>query len=314
MQTINLGVSPLRCSRLAYGCWRVTGSWDPRDITSEAWAAGKRAIRAAYEAGYTLFDNADIYCAGEAERLLGEVLQEIPGMRDRVLIATKCGIRPPHTPYLSAPQRYDLSAQHILQSCEASLQRLRTDTLDLLLLHRPDYLADPEEVAEAFTRLQQSGKVRYFGLSNCRPTLVTALQCACPMPLVVHQIEISLLHHEPLTDGTLDQCLVEHITPQAWSPLAGGLLADGSSRLLRWQEHYKPEAVRKELDALALQYQTTRSVIALAWLLRHPTGIQPIVGSTQPNRIRDAVRATELELTHDEWYRLLIAARGEPLP
>lgn len=314
METITLGVGPLRSSRLAYGCWRVTGSWDPREITPESWAAGKRAIRTAYEAGYTLFDNADIYCAGEAERLLGEVLRETSGMREQVLIATKCGIRPPDTPYPGAPQRYDFSADHIQRSCEESLRRLGIEVLDLLLLHRPDYLADPEEVAEAFSRLQAAGKVRCFGLSNCRPTLVTALQCACSMPLVVHQVEISLLHHDAFTDGTLDQCLIEHITPQAWSPLAGGLLGDGPSRLLRWQQEYNPRAVLRELDILARQYQTSRSVIALAWLLKHPSGIQPIVGSTQPDRIREAVRATELELTRDEWYRLLIAARGEPLP
>lgn len=314
MQTITLGVSPLRSSRLAYGCWRVAGSWDPREITPESWAAGKLAIRTAYEAGYTLFDNADIYCGGEAERLLGEVLREIPGMRERVLIATKCGIRPPNTPYPGAPQRYDFSAEHILRSCEESLRRLGIDTLDLLLLHRPDFLANPEEVADAFARLQAAGKVRFFGVSNCRPTLLTALQCACPMPLIVHQVEISLLQREAFTDGTLDQCLIEHITPQAWSPLAGGLLADGASRLLRWQERYSTTGVLQELDALARQYQTTRSVIALAWLLKHPSGIVPIVGSTRPERIREAVRATEIELSRDDWYRLLLAARGEPLP
>jgi len=314
MQTITLGVSPLRSSRLAYGCWRVTGTWDPREISPESWNAGKQAIRTAYEAGYTLFDNADIYCGGEAERLLGEVLRETPGMRERVVIATKCGIRPAHTPQPGLPQRYDFSAEHILRSVEGSLKRLGIETIDLLLLHRPDYLADPAEVAEAFSRLQQDGKVRWFGLSNCRPTLVTALQCACPMPFIVHQVEISLLRQDALTDGTLDQCLIEQITPQAWSPLAGGLLADGASRLLRWQQQYEPHDVLEELDTLARQYETTRSVIALAWLLRHPTGIVPVVGSTKPDRIREAIRATEIRLTRDEWYRLLVAARGQPLP
>lgn len=314
MQTITLGVSPLRSSRLAYGCWRVAGSWDPAEITPESRAAGKLAVRTAYEAGYTLFDNADIYCGGEAERLLGEVLRETPGMRERVLISTKCGIRPPNTPYPGAPQRYDFSAEHILRSCDESLRRLGIETIDLYLLHRPDFLANPEEVADAFTRLQAAGKVRFFGVSNCRPTLLTALQCACPMPLIVHQVEISLLQREAFTDGTLDQCLIEHITPQAWSPLAGGLLADGASRLLRSQERYSTAGVLQELDSLARQYQTSRSVIALAWLLKHPSGIVPILGSTRPERIREAVRATEIELSRDDWYRLLLAARGEPLP
>src|SRR5207248_755275 len=186
MQTILLGVSSLRSSRLAYGCWRVAGSWDQTKVTPETRAAGHRAIIAAYEAGYTLMDNADIYSGGEAESILGEVLTQVSGMRSRVLIATKCGIRPAGTPHPRAPQRYDFSASHIVESCEQSLKRLRTDTIDVYMLHRPDFLADPHEIAEAFSQLKTSGKVRYFGVSNFRPMLVTALQAACPMPLVVH--------------------------------------------------------------------------------------------------------------------------------
>src|SRR5262249_1589372 len=161
---------------------------------------------AAYEAGYTLFDNADIYCGGEAERILGTVLKEVPGMRDRVIVATKGGIRPAGTPQPDAPARYDFSAEYLLNACEQSLKRLGVETIDLYMLHRPDYLADTEEIASAFSQLKSSGKVRYFGVSNFRPTLVTALQVACPMPLVVHQVEISLAKLDAFTDGTLDQC------------------------------------------------------------------------------------------------------------
>lgn len=314
MQTIQLGVSSLTSSRLAYGCWRVAGTWDPAEVTPESRAAGLRAIVAAYEAGYTLFDNADIYCAGEAERILGAALKQVSGLRERVVIATKCGIRPEGTPRSDSPGRYDFSAEHILDACEQSLKRLGIETIDLLMLHRPDYLAEPQEVAGAFSKLKSSGKVRYFGVSNFRPSLVTALQVACPMPLVVHQVEISLARLDAFTDGTLDQCLVEKLTPMAWSPLAAGLLGSGASRLLPSQKLYRPEQFLAVVDTVATARGTSRTVVALAWLLKHPAKIQPIVGSIQPDRIREAVRAEQLELTREEWYRLLIAARGEPLP
>jgi predicted oxidoreductase len=150
-------------------------------------------------------------------------------------------------------------------------------------------------------------------VSNCRPTLLTALRCACAMPLIVQQVEISLMQRAPFTDGTLDQCLIEHITPLAWSPLAGGLLGDGAKRLLKGQEGYRVEPTVATLEAIAKAHGTTRMVIALAWLLQHSSKIVPIVGSANPERIREAVRATEIELTREEWYRLLLAARGEPL-
>lgn len=314
MQTIPLGVSSLSSSRLAYGCWRVAGTWNPAEVTEESRAAGRRAIIAAYEAGYTLFDNADIYCRGEAERILGAVLKEVPDMRRRVLIATKGGIRPGDDPQPGAPPRYDFSAAHIVNACEQSLQRLGIETIDLYMLHRPDFLTDPEEVARAFSQLRMAGKVRWFGVSNFRPTLVSALRAACPMPLVVHQVEISLVHLDAFTDGTLDQCLMDRITPMAWSPLAAGLLGDGARQLLPSQEAYRPQRLLPVLDGIAKSRGASRLAVALAWLLTHPARIQPIVGSTNPERIREAVKATSLELTREEWYSLLIAARGEPLP
>ncbi len=309
-----LGVSSLRGSRLAYGCWRVAGSWDPAEVTPASRTAGYRAIMAAYETGYTLFDNADIYCSGEAERILGSVLKQVSGMRERVLIATKCGVRPAGSPGADSPPRYDFSADHIISSCEGSLQRLGVDTIDLYLLHRPDYLADPAEIAQAFSDLKSRGMVRYFGVSNFRPTLVTALQVACPMPLIVHQVEISLANLVAFTDGTLDQCLVEKITPMAWSPLAAGLLGGGAHRLLPSQTAYHAEKFLPALDEVAKARGVSRTVVALSWILKHPSRIQPIVGSVVPERIRDAARADEVELTREEWYRLLLAARGEPLP
>jgi predicted oxidoreductase len=314
MKTIPIGSSSLLSSRLAYGCWRLAGTWNPAEVTPDAEAAGRLAVIAAYEAGYTLFDHADIYCDGVPERIFGQVLREVRGLRDRVLIATKCGIRKPGDPQPSAPYRYDFSADHIVRSCEGSLKRLGVETIDIYQLHRPDYLMDPAEVARAFNQLKASGKVREFGVSNFRPSQVAALQRACPMPLVANQVEISLANLACFEDGTLDQCLAEKITPMAWSPLAGGLIGDGARRLLPAQQAYRPEVFLPVLDEIAGAHHATRTVVALAWLLRHPGGIVPIVGSTNPARIAEAATAPEVELTREQWYRLLEAARGQKLP
>lgn len=307
MQTISLGTSRLTSSRLAYGCWRLADDKDNPE-------AGRRAVIAAYEAGYTLFDNADVYGRGEAEKILGVVLKEVSEMRERVLILTKCGVRHGGHPDPESPNRWDFSGEHIVNSCEDSLKRLGVDTIDILMLHRPDFLADPHEIAGAFEQLRLAGKVRFFGVSNFRPSLVTALQSACPMPLILHQVEISLAKLDALTDGTLDQCLVENMTPMAWSPLAAGLIGAGAKRLLVGQQGYRTGKFMAELEAVAKARGTSRTVVALSWLLKHPSKIIPIVGSVSPDRIREATTAAELELSRDEWYRLLNAARGEPLP
>jgi predicted oxidoreductase len=314
MKSVALGKSSLVSSRLAFGCWRIAGTWDPTAVTAEDLARGREAVLAAYDAGYTLFDHADIYCHGVAETSFGQVLKKVAGMRERILIATKCGIRTASEPNAKAPFRYDFSAEHILRSCEQSLKRLGVEVIDLYQLHRPDYLMDAQEVASAFAQLQQHGKVREFGVSNFRPSQVTALQKACPMPLMVNQVEISLANRACFEDGTLDQCLAENITPMAWSPLAGGLLADGPRALLPSQEGYRTKPIVAELDVIAKERGATRTTVALAWLLKHPAKIIPIVGSTQPRNIKDAARADSLDLTREEWYRLLEAARGERLP
>ncbi len=302
MNTTKLGNSALTASRLAYGCWRIAES------------GGTAAVRAAYEAGYTLFDNADIYGGGKAEEILGQSLREIPGMRECVLVVTKCGVRRAGEPQPDAPQRWDFSGEYIVRSCECSLKRLGLETIDLYLLHRPDYLGHPHEIAGAFAQLYDAGKARFFGVSNFRPSLVSALQTACPFPLLVNQVEISLAQRATLEDGTLDQCLEKNITPMAWSPLGAGLLGAGAKRLLPAQQGYQTDAIVKVLDEIAAARRVSRTVIAYAWLLKHPSKIMPIVGSTNPDRIREAVRATESELTREEWYRLFLAARGEPLP
>ena len=308
MKTVPLGRSSLTSSQLAYGCWRLA------ETEEAARTTGRAAILAAYEAGYSLFDLADIYCDGRSESALGAVLKETPSIRDRIIIATKCGIRKSGDPTPEAPVRYDFSVQHILWSCEHSLRRLGVQTIDLYQLHRPDWLCDPTEVAEAFVILKKSGKVREFGVSNFAPSQVTMLQKACSAPLIVNQVEISLTQLACFTDGTLDQCIAERITPLAWSPLGGGLLADGATSLLPAQEKYRPAAILAAVDKLAKSRGVSRSAVALAWLMKHPSRIIPIVGSTQSSRIKESVSATRLDLTREEWYTLLEAARGERLP
>lgn len=310
----SISLASLKVSPLAYGCWRIAGTWDPSRVTAKSRAGGARAVLAAYEAGFTLFDQADIYCRGETETILGQVLKMHRGLRKEISIATKCGIRFAGEPKTDSPYRYDFSAEYIIRSCEQSLKRLGIETIDLYQLHRPDYLMAPVEVATAFNRLKKAGKVREFGVSNFRPSQVTALQSACPMKLVVNQIEISLANLSSLEDGTLDQCLAQKIAPMAWSPLAGGLLGGGATKVLPSQEAYNTRAVKTVLDRIARARGVSRVVVALAWLLRHPAGIIPIVGSTDPANIRDCARAVGLELSREEWYQLLIAARGERLP
>ena len=304
MRTVTLGGSPLKVSRLAYGCWRLSGPG----------VDGGRAVRAAIESGFTLFDHADIYGGGVCEEVFGRVMKESPELRERLVIASKCGIRLPHLGGAGEPYRYDSRPDYIVASCEDSLRRLNVERIDLFQLHRPDFLAHPGEVATAFDALARAGKVREFGVSNFRPAQVAALQKACPMRLRANQVEFSLLQRAPLHDSVLDQCLAEDMTPLAWSPLGAGLLADGARSLLPGQKGYKVAKINKALDQITRASGVSRSVVALAWLLRHPSKIVPIVGSTDPKKIVEAVSATEFELTREEWYSLLTAALPAPLP
>lgn len=301
MKTQIIGDSDLTCTRLAYGCWRLAGSEGGPAVAPED---GRRAVQAAYDAGYTLFDHADIYGRGECERIFGQALREMSGARDEMIIATKFGIRPP---WDGAQHCYDSSAEYIAAAVDGSLARLGLEQIDLLMIHRPDYLGDPAEIAEAFFKLYEAGKVRWFGVSNFRPSQVAALQSACDFPLVANQVEVSLAALATLDDGTLDHCLAQELTPLAWSPLArGALLAEPRDE--------KEAALKALLDALAARHGVGRADIALAWLLKHPSGMIPIIGTVNPDRIRQSVRADAIELTREEWYALLIAARGTRLP
>jgi predicted oxidoreductase len=314
MKTIVLGQSSLKTSRMAYGCWRLIAPWEDCEITPEREARGRQALIAAFESGFTLFDHADIYCYSAAERLFGKVLKEIPGMRDQVVITTKCGIRKAGGPDPEAPYRYDASAEHILSSCDQSLERLGIERIDLFQLHRPDYLMRPEEVANAFSQLKDSGKVKEFGVSNFKPHQLAMLQKFCPMRLIVHQVEINLEKLDRFHDGTLDQCIEEKMTPLAWSPLAGGRLGSNDPIRLTEEDHVRRLRMRETLDLLGRLYDVPRAVVALAWLMAHPSGIVPIIGTTDQEKIRVLAKAPQLELTRDEWYHLLQSSMDERLP
>jgi predicted oxidoreductase len=314
VQTTRIGISEITCSRLAYGNMRCVGTWDVKAVTAELRAAGVRAHATAVEAGYTLIDTADIYCHGVCEEVLGQALREVGGMRARVQIATKCGIRFGGDPVVDSPHRYDFSAKHIAWSCEQSLRRIGVDTIDLYYLHRPDLLMDPAEVAAALDELRTSGKVRAFAVSNFLPSTVAALATHCPFPLVANQIEVHLGRLDPLVDGTLDQCLERRMTPLSWSPLGGGWLGTGGEPKSDDPKREVKLATLAALDRTAGDRGVSRTVVALAWLLKHPAGIVPIVGSNNPDHIRDAAKADAVDLSREEWYRILLAARGKPLP
>ncbi len=305
MQQIRIGKSDLTGSRLAYGCMRIAGDGSREDSDR-----GKRAVRAALEAGYTVFDHADIYEGGACETLFGEVLRESPGVRQQIVIIGKCGIRFAGDPQPDSPTRYDFSARHLLASVDGSLARLGIDTLDLLLLHRPDYLMDVHAVAVTFDSLQSAGKVRYFGVSNFSASQFELLQSVLPVPLIVNQIEINLHNVEALMNGTLDQCQRLGVTPQAWCPIAGIAYP-------AWGNTFSADdeaRIQAEVQRQAQKYRVDQSTIAFAWLLRHPGGIAPIVGSTTPQRIHDAVTALDVAYSRDDWYRLLEARNGAPVP
>ncbi len=309
MQSIPLGRSDLKTTRLIYGCMRIPGTWNPAEIDDVRRREAFAALDAAFEAGYNHFDHADIYAHGACESLFGEYLRSHQGLRERIIITTKLGIRWAGDGGPTAPHRYDFSAAWIESSCEGSLKRLGVDTIDVYLLHRPDFLMNPDEVAGAFDRLHTAGKVRHFGVSNFTPSQTALLQSCFRRPLVCNQIEVHPLRLAPFEDGTLDSLYHAGITPTSWSPIAGGRLGDKAKA-----DDEATQRVLTALDAEAAAYGVSRMSFICAWLLKHPSCILPIVGSRQPARIRDAIAGDKLELSRESWYRIYVAARGKPLP
>jgi predicted oxidoreductase len=262
-------------------------------------------VDAVIEAGINLFDTADIYGFngrdgfGDAEALLGRLFAAEPGLRRTMVLASKGGIIP------GVP--YDSSADYLVAACEASLRRLGTDHLDLFQVHRPDVLSHPAEVARALESLLASGKVRSIGVSNYTPAQTAALLAHLRAPLASLQPEFSPLALEPLTDGTLDLAMQHGCSVLAWSPLAGGRLGtpgdDGRAR-----------RVCAELDAQAGRQGVSRAAAAYSWVMAHPAGVVPIVGSQQASRVREAAAACQVKWTRADWYRVLVASRGVALP
>ncbi|WP_269532045.1 aldo/keto reductase family oxidoreductase [Chitinimonas sp. BJYL2] len=291
-------MNDLNFSRLILGIWRI-GDWQktPAELADY--------IEACLDLGIDTFDLADIYTGYQCERLFGEALAVRPSLKQRIKLISKCGIalvtpaRPQHR-----VKHYNTSGAHIVASAENSLREMGVEQLDMLLIHRPDPLMDADEMADAFGQLQRAGKVKRFGVSNFLPHQLALLQSRWHEPLAANQVEVSLLHADTLFDGTLDQCQQLRIMPQAWSPLGGGRLSDTA-----------PDTpLGKVLVRLGSELGVTAEQLAIAWLLRHPAHIHPVLGTGKLDRIRELVAAQQVSLDRQQWFELLEAALGRTMP
>ncbi|MBM7570793.1 aldo/keto reductase [Aquibacillus albus] len=305
MKKIKLGTSNLEVSEISLGCMRM-------DQLSKKDAA--EVIENALDAGVDFFDHADIYGGGKSEEIFADAIDMNPQVREKMFIQTKCGIR---------NGSFDFSKEHILASVDGSLNRLKTDYIDVLLLHRPDTLVEPEEVAEAFTKLKESGKVRHFGVSNHNPMQIELLKKYVEQDLIANQLQLSVMftpmidaglnvnmQHDPAInrDGSvLDYSRLNDMTIQPWSPFQHGFF-EGV-----FVDNEKFPELNEKLKELAEKYNVTKSAIAIAWILRHPANMQPVVGTMNPQRLSDISKASDIELTRKEWYEIYLAA-GNKLP
>lgn len=306
MKTMKLGVSDLQVPVLAVGCMRIN-----RLDKAEA----ETFVATALEHGAFFFDHADIYGGGACEEIFAEAIHMTDDVRENVVLQSKCGIRPGIS--------FDFSKKHILDSVDGSLRRLRTDYLDVLLLHRPDALVEPEEVAEAFNILHDSGKVRYFGVSNQNPMQIQLLQKYVRQPFVANQLQLSITNATMIAAGmhvnmleesalnrdgyVLDFCRMNDITIQPWSPFQYGFFEGvflGSEKYLE---------LNAKIDELAKKYSVTNTTIVIAWLLRHPARMQPVTGTMNVDHLVDCIRAADITLTREEWYAIYLKA-GYTLP
>lgn len=310
MEYITLPGTDQEISRLGLGCMRI---WE-KDVGQV-----ESLVQTALEKGINFFDHADIYGGGACEELFGRVLKRNPGLREKMLIQTKCDI----VPASAGGPRYDASMEHILSCVDNSLERLQCGYLDVLLLHRPDALADPCEVAEAFDRLYRAGKVRHFGVSNHSAGRIALLQKYVNQPLIIDQMQFSVVHScmvdagifadmtEPQAidrdGGVIDYCMLHGLLIQPWCPLQASW-AEGS---FIGHPHYSK--LNDALDKLAGEYGVTKAAVALAWILRHPAYMQPILGTTSIQHLKEACAATAIQLTRQQWYDLYLA-EGKPLP
>ncbi|MBB5212517.1 aldo/keto reductase [Microbulbifer hydrolyticus] len=292
-------VSDLSLSRIAFGLWRLT---DWQYSPAERVALFEQML----DLGVTTFDLADIYGDYRCERFFGEALKLKPQLRERMEIVSKCSIRLAGEASGARINHYDTSGTHVRGAVENSLRDMGIEQMDLLLLHRPDPLMDAEALAAVLEQLVAEGKVKHLGVSNFLPHQVDLLQSRLSLPLVVNQVEVSLLHSLPMFDGQLDHCQQHRMIPMAWSPFAGGRLfsADDADAI----------RVQKGLHAMCesrgLETETGAMQLAVAWLLRHPANIVPVLGSGNLQRLVAALAALEMELGREEWFELLRAGRG----
>ncbi|MGB7157918.1 MAG: aldo/keto reductase [Tepidisphaeraceae bacterium] len=318
LPTQTFGPKHIPVSRIALGCMGLAGTWNPAEVGPEHRKRAMAAFEAALEAGITFYDHADIYGRTACESIFRDCLRAVPGSRERIFIATKFGIRDGY---------YDHSPKHIRDSIRGSLDRMGIDYVDLYQVHRPDPLADPRETAEALDALVEEGLIRLVGVSNYYPQQTLALRRYLRAPIVSNQISISLLRLAPIYegsagatsegrgDGVLDQCAELGITPLAYSPLGAGWLTGRKAPPADHPQRAQIERTLAALREMSSAYDgATPTQLAIAWLLRHPARIIPIVGSNDPKHILEAVAAAKIELSRTDWYKLWVAARGEEVP
>jgi len=305
MRKITLGTSPMQVPVIAVGCMR---------IQALSLTEAERFIRTALDHGANFFDHADIYGGGTCEEIFAEAVGMNSAMREQFILQSKCGIR---------RGMFDFSKEHILSSVDGILQRLKTDYLDVLLLHRPDALVEPEEVAEAFDQLERAGKVRYFGVSNQTPMQIQLLQKYVKQPIIANQLQLSITNATMISQGfnvnmengaaiqrdgsVLDYCRLHDITIQPWSPFQYGFF-EGV-----FLDNEKFPELNRQINEIADKYAVRNTTIAMAWLLRHPARMQPVTGTMNLERLSDCCRASEIHLTREEWYAIYRAA-GNVLP
>ncbi len=297
MERIYLHADGPELSRIVAGAWR----WKLE--TSQVAAL----INAALDQDITTFDHADIYGGYSNEKIFGDVLRKNPSLREDMELVTKCGIQLlSDTMPQNRVKHYDTSSTHIQLQVEKSLKNLHTDRIDLLLIHRPDPLLNPIEVAEAFAKLKEQGKVLHFGVSNFTPHQFDMLQAYLPFPLVTNQIELSLFHNAPLTDGSLDHLMQNKVKPMAWSPLGGGIYFDATDE--------QGKRLAEGFKALSKKYNdATTSQLLVAWLLRHPANVVPVMGTTKPERIVEAAESLAIELERQDWFEMWRLVRGREI-
>lgn len=305
MKNIRLGNSDIGASNIALGCMRIA-NLEKKEVDN--------LINTAIEEGITLFDHADIYGGGKSEIVFGESLNLKSSIREKIILQSKCGIRPGF---------FDFSKQYIEESVDNILKRLGTDYLDILLLHRPDTLVEPEEVAEVFSKLKKAGKVKAFGVSNHNPMQIQLLNKYLEEKLIINQLQLSITNSSMIDSGlnvnmeidrainrddsVLDFCRLNDITIQAWSPVQYGFF-EGT-----FLNNPKFKELNDKLNEIGGKYGVNNNVMAYAWLLRHPAGIQPIVGTTNAIRLKEICKASEINISRQEWYEIY-RATGKTLP